>query len=605
MSLLLLLLTLLFVLGGVRNRGRLRKLAVLPDSDEPVGEGWRWLLAPGVEPPEPTRRAARAYAEAAGLEVLDLVPGDWPATSVLGLAELCDPDAYRETAIAPGVSGWHAVLLHERVLGRMEPETRALAEGPFTDRADFVRLAVRLKRYAPRSTGLAVAPELRALPEEPGRRRELLRAALGDIAGAVLVMQGVVYALLLAGLWLSPVWALVAIAVFHLQVPLALGGLSFARREFADALVMRLPLELWLWLRTVLAPGGPVREPPAVTALRPTYARLAAGGTERFFEPRRASCPLCGGEELELHLEAADWFQHKPGRFRLERCEACGHLFQNPRLRPEGLDYYYRDFYDGLGEEKLEFVFAYNPSIYLDRAATLRPHGEPRAWLDVGGGHGHLGLMARDLYPYTRFELLDLSRSALAAERRGWVDRGWRGLFPELAPQLTGRFDALSMSHYLEHTPAPWDELAAAARVLLPGGLLLIELPDPECPFGRWMRWTWLPWFQPQHLHFLSVKNLSRLLDEHGFEVLETLRGRAHQKADFTYAVLMILNRCAPPQDVPWRPPSTPGSRARHGLIWLAGLPFLILGLILDALVAPLAGPLKLSNTFRVVARRR
>ena len=33
--------------------------------------------------------------------------------------------------------------------------------------------------------------------------------------------------------------------------------------------------------------------------------------------------------------------------FTLEQCGDCGHVFQNPRLTPEGLEFYYRDFYDG------------------------------------------------------------------------------------------------------------------------------------------------------------------------------------------------------------------------------------------------------------------
>ena len=59
---------------------------------------------------------------------------------------------------------------------------------------------------------------------------------------------------------------------------------------------------------------------------------------------------------------------------------------------------------------------------------------------------------------------------------------------------MAGAYDVVSMHHYLEHTREPLDELDAAATALVPGGHLLIELPDPESRFplvvGRW----WIPW---------------------------------------------------------------------------------------------------------------
>ena len=84
-------------------------------------------------------------------------------------------------------------------------------------------------------------------------------------------------------------------------------------------------------------------------ASRPYYQAELADGVERFLEPRRNTCPWCGSEDLSVRLRTGDLIQRKPGRFTLEQCGACGHIFQNPRLTPAGLDFYYRDFYDGLG----------------------------------------------------------------------------------------------------------------------------------------------------------------------------------------------------------------------------------------------------------------
>ena len=119
--------------------------------------------------------------------------------------------------------------------------------------------------------------------------------------------------------------------------------------------------------------------------------------------------------------------------------------------------------------------------------------------------------MAKDVWPETTFDVLDLSDSARVAALRGWASNGFNGLFPDVAQQISGSYDVVSMSHYLEHTTDPAQEIAAAREVLTDQGLLMIEVPDPECRVGRWLGWLWLPWFQPQHLRFMTTDNLEQL----------------------------------------------------------------------------------------------
>src|SRR5437763_9307414 len=140
-------------------------------------------------------------------------------------------------------------------------------------------------------------------------------------------------------------------------------------------------------------------------AARPYYQAQLAAGVERFFEPRRTSCPWCECANLSIRLRTPDLLQRKPGRFTLEQCRTCRHIFQNPRLTPAGLDFYYRDFYDGLGEEQTKAVFntAGQSQSYRGRAEMLKRFTTPRAWLDVGAGHGHFCRLAREIWPDTVF----------------------------------------------------------------------------------------------------------------------------------------------------------------------------------------------------------
>ncbi|MER8184974.1 class I SAM-dependent methyltransferase [Kitasatospora sp. NPDC094015] len=344
-----------------------------------------------------------------------------------------------------------------------------------------------------------------------------------------------------------------------------------------------------------------------IAALRPGYRADLAAGTARFFEPRRATCPWCGSTGLRPRLRTTDLLQHKPGRFELDECRDCGHVFQNPRLTGAGLEFYYRDFYDGLGEQRLAGMFGTRSAVYRGRARSVAPYeAAPGTWLDVGTGHGHFCESARAVFPRTVFDGLDLSEGVELAEQQGRLAQGYRGSFPELAGRLAGRYDVVSMFHYLEHSTDPARELEAAREALRPGGLLLIEVPDPRCRYARLLGRWWLPWLQPQHLNLVPAANLRRRLGELGFTVLREQHGEAHDPVDLIAACWLLLDAFAPREDAPWLPGTPPGRlrRALRGALFLAAAPALLLAFLLDRLIAPVAGRTGLSNAYRLVARR-
>src|SRR5439155_19304384 len=176
-------------------------------------------------------------------------------------------------------------------------------------------------------------------------------------------------------------------------------------------------------------------------------------------------------------------------------------------------------------------------------------------------------------------------------------------LFPALAPGLGGKYDPVSMSHYLEHTLDPRAELAAACTALATGGRLMIEVPDPEFRLGRVLGRYWLPWFQPQHQHLLPVASLDRLLREHGFTPKVWHRGLAHQSVDFTFAAVLLLGRLGPPANLPWRWRGA-AANVRRVVVWTVGKPLLIAGVLLDIALTPVFRRAKVSNTYRVLATK-
>ena len=351
--------------------------------------------------------------------------------------------------------------------------------------------------------------------------------------------------------------------------------------------------------------GGKAARRLRIAALRPVYQADLARGTDRFFEPRREDCPWCGSRSLAARLRTSDLLQHKPGGFALDRCRDCGHVFQNPRLTEAGLEFYYRDFYDGLGEERTAATFRGRARAYRGRARPVAELGAaPENWLDVGTGHGHFCAAAREVLPHTRFDGLDQSEGVELAEREGRLDRGYRGSFPELAPKLAGQYDVVSMFHYLEHSTEPRRELDAARQALRPDGLLLIEVPDPQSRYARMLGRWWLPWLQPQHLNLMPVANLRALLGELGFTVVTEQHGEPHDPVDLLAACFLVLDRIAPREDAPWlaEPPGR-GARAARTALFLAAAPLLLAATVADRVLARVAGRTGLSNAYRLLAR--
>jgi ubiquinone/menaquinone biosynthesis C-methylase UbiE len=586
----------LWIAHGLHLRARLRDLPVLSPSGEPVSPDHIFVTRPGVTLDEATRRAASHHARTQGLDALDLVPTGMDGWRAYILALAVDPNLLRTRPLAPGYSAGDALLVDRALLERMKLPALPAPESAVA----LLELARKVKQYASSTTGIALAPALGTAKMGLLDRRGVLRAVFGDFALVTLLAQVVLGGIVGA---LAPRFGLLALGAFDLQVVVAIAGTALAPRGLLLYALFRPLVDL------ACAVGGTGarakgRDP---NGARAAYAELLEQGTSPFFEPRREDCPLCASAALLPFLTVGDHYQFKPGRFALERCADCGHVFQNPRLSLAGLDFYYRDFYDGLGEDGVGDLFSADEKYYVARAKMVGALHTPRRWLDVGAGHGHFCCVARDVFREARFDGLDLAESIDVAARKGWVDRAHRGLFPEVAQALAAagdHYDVVSMSHYLEHTRDPAAEIAAAACVLTPGGVLMVEVPDPESRLGHLFGTGWMPWFQPQHQHFLRSGALDRLLRANDLEPLEWHRGEAHGGRDLMFFTLTLIGRLARPLDLPWRPRTGALLRVWNRLVWTALFPFLVLAYLLDGLAAPLFRRPGWSNAYRVVARR-
>jgi SAM-dependent methyltransferase len=80
-------------------------------------------------------------------------------------------------------------------------------------------------------------------------------------------------------------------------------------------------------------------------------------------------------------------------------------------------------------------------------------------------------------------------------------------------------FDVVTLWDVIEHTPDPSRVLSGIAKLLVPGGLLLVNYPDrgswPARVLGR--RW---PFLSSVHLYYFTRRTMTRLLENHGLSVV-------------------------------------------------------------------------------------
>ncbi|MDX8051106.1 methyltransferase domain-containing protein [Lentzea sp. BCCO 10_0798] len=565
------------LLDVLRLRSRASKLRVLARG----AGGHSLLTATGVHPEGSWESDA---------DLVDLVPRDLPTVAALDLLGAVDPGKYRDDQWARGISASQAVLVREPYVEEVDPD----------DPTEFVAYVRRVKDHVRARVDIAVAPGLKAGPYDLGYRAATLRR-FGKRPSLWIAGSVIGYATVVAALVTNWQWGLAALAAYSVHPVLVFAGTPLKPRDLWVPRVLRTP---YLWFKTA---GGKKstaekRQAQHLEQAAPWYEQ---NRDRNFHEAPRANCPSCGSNDLRRWVTATDLVQRKPGTFTMDRCVRCGHVWQNPRLTEEGLGFYYRDFYDGLGETSAEAVFSGKTEPYYGRARMVEPFTKPERWLDVGSGHAHFCLGAKEVLPQTRFDGLDQGAAIEDAARLGRIENSYRGSFKDFAGELKGRYDVISMHHYLEHVRDPWEELDIAADVLPDGGYLLIELPDPEWRLGRLFGQYWMPWFQPQHQHMMPIGNLQDALAERGLTTVATERAKAHLCNDFTLALLLWLGDKAPRTPAPWRPGRVRLRRTRSFLVWTLGIPAFFVALALDQTVNRfLAARTGNGNAYRLLAQK-
>jgi SAM-dependent methyltransferase len=236
-----------------------------------------------------------------------------------------------------------------------------------------------------------------------------------------------------------------------------------------------------------------------------------------------ARCPICSAALPEPAILAPDRLQGTPGEHQVARCRNCGAGVTLPLVGDEQLGAFYPDRYgpydermSGLERVASRAIRALQGSTAL-RTAPLSALRErrPGRGLDVGCGRGDL--LATLAGRGWKMSGLEPSPSACAAAARRGLDARCGTLSTvALEPES---YDAVVFRHSLEHINDPVAALQLVRAALVPGGLVLITVPN----FGSWQARRFAGcWFHldvPRHRVHFTAPALERAAAAAGLEL--------------------------------------------------------------------------------------
>ncbi len=229
-------------------------------------------------------------------------------------------------------------------------------------------------------------------------------------------------------------------------------------------------------------------------------------------------CPACGSA-------TRPWIVAKG--FPIRTCGGCGMKFVYP-LPSNVSGVYGADYFFGA---KGGFGYvnydqdkrAMEPILkkYLALIEERRP--ERGRLLDVGAATGVFVALAQRAG--WQAEGIEISSAAVAAAKTKGLP-----VTEATLESLDGEslYDAITFLDVLEHLPDPAQALRIAHRLLRPGGVIAVNVPDAGSLYARVMGRAWHAIVPPEHLSYFTFSSLDRLLVDRGFQ---NIRGRAINKS--------------------------------------------------------------------------
>jgi SAM-dependent methyltransferase len=229
------------------------------------------------------------------------------------------------------------------------------------------------------------------------------------------------------------------------------------------------------------------------------------------------ACNGCGGIKYNILFELSDYLLDRPAvRAQFVRCRQCGLVYQNPRPTPDEISQHYPPDYEVFQYKNKtsvqRFIATYGIQKRCRAITRLKKEGH---LLDVGCATGSFLANMRHL-PGWHVQGVEISDYAANVARQNFGLEVYVGAL-EQAAFPSESFDVVTLWDVLEHLHDPSASLAEIWRILRPGGIVAIRVPNLDSWDARLFGRYWAGWDAPRHLYVFSLSTIRAMLERHKF----------------------------------------------------------------------------------------
>ena len=222
-------------------------------------------------------------------------------------------------------------------------------------------------------------------------------------------------------------------------------------------------------------------------------------------------CPVCSGDKVRLEQAYKASSKMLTGR-HIYSCSSCDIGFVHPLPDDKEWFDYNASYFDSAhgGVNRAAITVAFNKAVAKIRLMHLQEKllqsgVQPKRVLEIGPGEGYFAAAFQSVFPEVEYFAVESDRSV-----HGELMSNGVHILDDLDASGQGtEFDAVIISHVLEHTLGPVVSLHAMTAGLRKGGVLFIEVPCLD--------YAYKPIHEP-HVMFFSKPALEFTIGAAGFD---------------------------------------------------------------------------------------
>jgi 2-polyprenyl-3-methyl-5-hydroxy-6-metoxy-1,4-benzoquinol methylase len=231
---------------------------------------------------------------------------------------------------------------------------------------------------------------------------------------------------------------------------------------------------------------------------------------------KKSSCPYCQGHATHFISSSDRNRRTTRAVFDYYRCQQCGLIFMDPL--PNDLAPFYKGGYDPIPSTASELkLIAAKEKFRTEPILKYRSQG---SCLEIGPWRGVICSNMKDAgFNVTAIEMnsecVHFLRKELGVEAIQSSDPA------ETMMSMKPGFDVIIAWHSLEHLPCAWRVIERAAQLLVPGGVLLLAMPNPESYEFAVLKSAWMHLDTPRHLYLFPLSTLIQICEKNHLRPVE------------------------------------------------------------------------------------